>query len=706
MSLPPQYTSWLDAMLFVARHYGIGASEENVRVSLAWERGAPFDTLLDHMARQLGLALRLDVLSDAMLDPWRLPLVVEFDNGEIGVVRAADGRGKLGVLLGGDHGLETALPIDELRRRAKRVAILRPNTAVPDARVDDYVKPYRPNWFWAIALRDWRRYGDIILASVFANVLALASMIFSMQIYDRVVPAQSESTLWVLFGGVMLAVVFEFLLRMSRTHISDVIGKRADLKVSDLVFGHALRVRTDARSKSTGSFIAQVREVEQVRELLTSTTIGAVADLPFFFLFLVVLWMVAGPLALVALAAVPLLVIPGLLIQKPLARLANEGMRESALRNALLVEAVEGIEDIKLMRAEPRFQSQWNHANDVSAGVSMRQRFLTGLLMTWTQEVQTIVYAVVLLAGCFLVMRGDMTTGALVGSSILASRMISPLAQLSGVFARWQQAKVARAGLDQLMQRPVDQPEGARMVHVPALQGRYNATGVEFRYGKDDKSPAFSCAQLQIQAGEKVAVLGRMGSGKSTLLQLLAGLQTPQRGNVALDSLDIALIDPADLRRDMGLLTQNARLFYGTVRENITMGMPLATDAQVLEAITMAGALPFVHSRSEGLDDLIHEGGLGLSGGQRQALLLARTLIRQPSILLLDEPTAHFDEVTERQVIESLGAWLGSRTLVVATHRMPVLHWVDRIIVIDSGRIVMDGPRDRIIGELSHGNNA
>ena len=706
MSLPPQYTSWLDAMLFVARHYGIGASEESVRVSLAWERGAPFDTLLDHMARQLGLALRLDAFSNAQIDPWRLPLVVEFDNGEIGVVRASDGKGSLGVLLGGDHGLETALPIDELRRRAKRVAILRPNTAVPDARVDDYVKPYKPNWFWAIALRDWRRYGDIVLASVFANVLALASTIFSMQIYDRVVPAQSEPTLWVLFGGVMLAVAFEFLLRMSRTHISDVIGKRADLKVSDLVFGHALRVRTDARSKSTGSFIAQVREVEQVRELLTSTTIGAVADLPFFFLFLVVLWMVAGPLALVALAAVPLLVIPGLLIQKPLARLANEGMRESALRNALLVEAVEGIEDIKLMRAEPRFQNQWNHANEVSAGVSMRQRFLTGLLMTWTQEVQTIVYAVMLLAGCFLVMRGDMTTGALVGSSILASRMISPLAQLSGVFARWQQAKVARAGLDQLMQRPVDQPESARMVHVPALQGRYNVTGVEFRYGKDDKSPAFSCAQLQIQAGEKVALLGRMGAGKSTLLQLLAGLQAPQRGNVALDSLDLSLIDPADLRRDMGLLTQNARLFYGTVRENVTMGMPLATDAQVLEAITMAGALPFVQSRAEGLDDLIHEGGLGLSGGQRQALLLARTLIRQPSVLLLDEPTAHFDEVTERQVIESVGAWLGSRTLVVATHRMPVLHWVDRIIVIDSGRIVMDGPRDRIIGELSHGNNA
>jgi ATP-binding cassette subfamily C protein LapB len=209
---------------------------------------------------------------------------------------------------------------------------------------------------------------------------------------------------------------------------------------------------------------------------------------------------------------------------------------------------------------------------------------------------------------------------------------------------------------------------------------------------------------LQIQAGEKVALLGRMGAGKSTLLQLLSGLQSPQQGHVALDSLDLSLIDPADLRRDVGLLTQNARLFHGSIRENVTMGMPLATDDQVFEAIAMAGALPFLQSRAEGLDELIHEGGLGLSGGQRQALLLARTLIRQPSIVLLDEPTAHFDEVTERHVIDLVGNWMGPRTLVVATHRMPVLQWVDRIVVIDGGRIVMDGSKEQVLGRLSHGN--
>ncbi|RKT26529.1 ATP-binding cassette subfamily C protein LapB [Paraburkholderia sp. RAU2J] len=701
MSLPIQYTRWLDAMLAVARHYGLSASAESVRVSLAWEQGAPIDQVLEHMSRQAGLELRLCPFSVDQLDPWRLPLVIECHDGSVGVLHTSDGHGKFGVLISGDIGLETAMSIDDVRSRAKRIAILRPQNSVADARVDDYIRPYRANWFWEIALRDWRRYGDVILASLFANLLALAGMTFSMQIYDRVVPSQSEPTLWVLFGGVMIAIAFEFGLRVARTHISDVVGKRADLKISDVVFGHALRIRNDARSKSTGSFIAQVRELDQVRELLTSTTVGALADLPFFVLFLVVLWAVGGSLVFVALAAVPLLVVPGLLIQRPLARLSNEGMRESALRNAMLVEAVQGIEDIKLLRAEPRFQNQWNNVNSVAAGVGMRQRFLTSLLMTWTQEVQSITYALVLLCGSFLVMKGEMTTGALVATSILASRMISPLAQLSSLFARWQQAKVARNGLDELMARPVDQPDRSKLVQRSSLRGEYLIEGARFQYGKDDKAPALSIARLHIGKGEKIALLGRMGAGKSTLLQMLAGLQAPQQGRITLDGTELGLIDPADVRRDMGLLTQNSRLFHGTVRDNIVLGMPLATDEAVLKVLRMTGAMAFVESRPNGLDEMVLEGGLGLSGGQRQSLLLARTLLREPSIVLLDEPTASFDEMSEHHVIEELGAWLGPRTFVVATHRMSVLRMVDRVIVVDAGQIVMDGSKEKVLGALS-----
>ncbi|QIL81705.1 type I secretion system permease/ATPase [Diaphorobacter sp. HDW4A] len=703
MELPKQYTAWLDAMLMVGRHYGIGASAENARVALAWESGTSLDTLLEIMARQMGLSLRLSGFDNSLLDSWRLPIAVELTDGRVGVIRTVNAKNKVGITFSGEQGVESAMDGAELKKLVVRAALLRPLADVPDARVDEYIKPWKPSWFWKIALADWHRYGEVVLASLVANVLALSGMMFSMQVYDRVVPSQSESTLWVLFGGVMLAIAFEFLMRLCRTYIIDILGKRADLQISETVFGRALRLRYDARPKSTGSFIAQIREIDQVRELLTSTTIGAAADIPFFFLFLGVLWLIGGQLVWIPLAALPLLLLPGLLAQRPLARLANAGMRESALRNAMLVEAVQGLDDIKSLRAEPRFQNRWNHVNMVSADIGMRQRFLTNTLMTWTQEIQGVIYAVVLLVGCYFVMKGDMTTGALVGSSILSSRMVSPMAQISSLLARWQQAKVAREGLNKLMERPVDVPDDARRVHVAHVNGNYRTTGVRFQYSEEAKRPALELPNLRVQPGEKIAVLGRMGAGKSTLLQLFAGMYKPSAGSISLDGLDLALIDPQDVRRDVGLLAQNFNLFYGTIRENLVLGRPMATDQELLEALRMSGGLALVQGRPEGLDEMIQEGGLGLSGGQRQALLLARTIVRQPSVLLLDEPTAHFDEVTEHQVIESLTPWLAPRTLIVATHRMQVLQWVDRIIILDNGRVVMDGPKKHVLGELTNG---
>lgn len=691
------YEPWLAAMIAVARHYRLDYSEENVRVSLEWEQGAALDIVLDRMARQLGLVVRFEPFDPVQLDPWRMPMIVEFTDGQVGVLEKMDSEGHISVLFSGDKGMSTPLNATEISERIKLVILLKPESSVPDARVDEYIKPYKKDWFWAIALRDWRRYIDIMLASLVANVLALAGMVFSMQVYDRVVPAQSEATLWVLFGGVMLAIFFEFIMRMTRVHISDIIGKRADLKISDKVFGHALRIRNSARSKSTGSFISQIRELEQVRELITSTTISTLSDLPFFLLFVAILWAIGGPLVFVVLVALPMLLIPGLLIQRPLAKLSNEGMRESAIRNAMLVEAVESLDDIKLLRAEQRFQNQWNHINDVSATISMKQRFLTSLLMTWTQEVQGIVYAVVLLVGCYMVMSGDMTTGALVGMTILSSRTIAPLSQISGVMSRWQQAKVARTGIDELMKRPIDQPEHSKAVHRAVIRGSYQIRNAIFKYSEDDQLPALAIQKLDIRAGEKIALLGRNGAGKSTLLQLLSGMQIAESGQLLLDGINMPLLDPADVRRDMGMLTQNARLFFGTVRENLTMGMPLATDEDIVRALTLSGALPFVQSQQNGINFQIMEGGLGLSGGQRQALLLARTLIRQPNILLLDEPTAWLDEVTEKQIIERMSGWLKHRTLVVATHRLSILALVDRIIVVDGGKIVMDGPKQQIL---------
>ena len=696
------YQPYLQAILLIAKHYRIETSEERIRLQMDWAGASAADEVVKTIARQIGLSVRKSKFSKEMLNPWRLPVIVVFKDGQVGVVDQADVDHNVSIQMSGDQGLAQSFVASDLQHEIESVYILRPEKSVADARIDEYIKPYESSWFWSIVLRDWKRYIDIMFASLIANILALATIIFSMQVYDRVVPSQSIPTLWVLAGGVLIAAIFEFVLRVARIYLSDIIGKRADLRISDRVFGHTLRIKNSERSKSTGTFISQIRELEGVRELVTSTTISAIADLPFFFLFLVIFWIIGGNLFWVMVLVVPLMIIPAILAQRPLAKLAREGMRESSIRNAILVESVQGIEDIKLLRAESRFQNQWNHMNEMSADISMKQRKMVGVMTAWTQKVQGLTYALVVLVGCFAVISGEMTTGALVACSILSSRMLAPIAQITGVLGRLQQAKVAKSSLDELMKKPVDQPDRAHLIHRSVLLGDYQLNGTLFKYNQDDAKPNLAIAQLAIRAGEKIAILGRNGAGKSTLLQLLSGMQMPQQGNIYLDGLDLSLIDPADIRRDTGLLNQSAHLFYGTIRENLTLGAPLASDDDLIQALKMTGAWSFVQDKKEGLDHLVLEGGLGFSGGQRQALLLSRLLIRQPNIVLLDEPTASIDDVAEKQFIDHLMNWMGHRTLIVATHRRAVLALVDRIIVMNEGKIVMDGPRDQI---LSQSNN-
>lgn len=694
------HRGWTEAVLRIAAHYGIAVSPERVRLDLAWSADAD---RLRVLARSAGLSIREPDIRPEAISTLRLPLLVEFDNGEIGVVERETADG-FGIALAGEKGLETPVSRAELTGRLRRLFVLRPLSARPDRRIDDYIAPWRPDWLRSIALADLAPYRAVMVASLVTNVLALAGIIFSMQVYDRVIPSQSMNTLWVLFAGVMLASFFGLLMRLARGRITDEAGKAADLRISDRVFGHALRVRNSARPRSTGTFISQVRELEHVREMMTSTTVSAVADVPFFLLFCALFYAIVGGLVWIPLAAVVLMVAPGLLAQKRLRRLAEANTRESALRSAMLVEAIQGIDDIKSLQAETRFQNLWNHYNETTAGSSMQLRDLVNSLSSWAQAVQGAVFAVVVFFGAPMVMAGDLSTGALVAASILSSRMLAPLTSVTQILNRWQQARVARQALDQLMALPVDTAPQEQRIHKPVIQGDFALKDAVF--GHDPQTPILKVERIRIAPGERIAILGRNGAGKSTLLSGLAGLLEPMAGEIRVDDVVMGLIDPNDLRRDVALLAQGARLFHGTLRENLTLGAPDATDAAIMDMLRRMSLVDFVERLPDGLDHLVQEGGLGLSGGQKQGLLMARILLRDPNVLLLDEPTAAFDEVSEAAMIDMLGRLGPEKSVIVATHRPAILRIVDRLIVVSNGRIAMDGPKDKVLAQLRGGEAA
>lgn len=689
---------WISAMGRVAESFGKPADPLYLRQQMRWFEHQPLRRQLDRLSGLMGLQVGMVSWSQVRWRQEVLPAVITLKQGGIAVLENLHDDGTVDYWLsdGGDllRSMELATMLEQSTGPVFLVGVAPRGR---DQRIDQFVQPHRKHWFWENFRGSGRKIAEISLASIIGNVLALAGILFSMQVYDRVIPAQSFPTLWVLFFGVVLAAGLEYIIRLMRTLVSDLMGKRIDLKVSSLFFVRAMNIKNDDRPKSTGSFISQLREIDQVRELLTSTTVSAAADMPFVLLFLGIMFFIGGPLVIIPLLAIPLIVIPGILIQWPMAKLAKEGMRESALRNAVLVETIEGIEDIKALQAEAYFQRQWEQTHEVSAAVGMKQRLWGARLTGWASTVQQLTYGGMLVFGVYLVLSGDITTGTLVACSMLSSRTIAPLMQLTMVFSRWQHAKSAMHGLDELLKKPIDRPADAELSHCPTLSGHFNVRNLQYTYDKENAPNVLGIGQLEIKPGERVAILGKVGAGKSTLLKLLSGQASPSQGKILIDGVDMTKVEPADIRRQLGYLSQDSRLFFGTLRQNLMLGYPHASDQEMLQALRISGALSMVQADASSLDKVINEGGRGLSGGQRQMVMLSRLILRNPQVVLLDEPTASMDEALEEYVIRQLHTWLVGRTLIVVTHRPALLKLVDRIVVMDNGRVVADGPRDKIL---------
>lgn len=555
-------------------------------------------------------------------------------------------------------------------------------------------------WFWN-ALWHYRYiYLQVVIAACFTNLFGLVSPLFVMNVYDRVVPNNAFSTLWVLSMGVVIIFIFDFILRTLRSYLIDVCGKKADIAISSALFQQVLGMRMSKKPASAGAFVSHLREFEILREFFTSATLTALIDIPFVVFFLILIVYLGNVVAFVPATAAVLTLVCAWLLEKPLQQTVSLATQSSTHKNGILMETVIGLETIKCLTAEGASQKKWEQHVGSAAKLGLQSRFLSGLIINIVNLIQQLVTVGVVVIGVYAISTEHLTLGGLIACSILSGRALAPLSTIANLLTRFQQAKMALTSLNAIMNMPVERPREKRFLHLPKLQGNIEFEAVSFQY-PDSQTLALDNVSFKITAGERVAIIGRIGSGKSTIQKLLLGLYQPTAGHIRIDGIDIQQIDPIDLRRHIGYAPQDSLLFLGTVRDNIMMSMPSATDSEMVQAANLAGVDVFINRHPFGYDMRIGERGEGLSGGQRQAIVLARALLPSTGIWLFDEPTSAMDNSSEIELLQRLTNAVQHKTFILASHKITLFPLVNRLLVMNASRLIVDGPRDEVLKRLS-----
>jgi len=634
-----------------------------------------------------------------------LPCVLLMQDGSACVlVSVASGTARIIMPENPDAPFDT--PVEKLRETYTGHAVFARPKASLDGRTEGLKIFNTKQWFWGTIFHFLPIYRHVILATVFINLLAIASPLFTMNVYDRVVPNNALETLWVLAVGVGIAFFFDFALRNLRGYFVDVAGRNSDILVASKLMSHILSIRLDHKPESTGALVNNMREFDSLREFFSSTTLLALVDLPFLILFITIIFYIGGPVAIVPAVVAPIVILVGIIMQGPLKRAIEGGYKESTQKNALLVETVSGLETIKTSRAEGSMLGRWENIVGMGAKSAIRSKSLSTFSLSFTQFASQIVYCGVIIWGVYRISEGEMTMGGLIACSILVGRAMAPLGAVAAMLTRLQQSRMALKNLDLLMQIPSERPDDVQHPEHQDLRATITFEDVSFKY-PNALTNALSHIGLHIAQGERIAIIGKMGSGKTTLGKLINGLYEPQKGAVKIGGLDIRQIDPAELRAKIGYMAQDNFLFHGTVRENITLGAPHVSDQALLRAATIAGVTDFIKNNPAGFNLQVGERGLSLSGGQRQAITIARTLLLDPDIVILDEPSSSMDVGVEAVLKLRLSSALKGKTLILITHRPSLLSLATRVIALEGGSIIADGPRNEVLAELQkRGNGA
>ncbi|MBB4274403.1 type I secretion system permease/ATPase [Rhizobium mongolense] len=655
---------------------------------------------VEQMAERIGLQVIKHQERDCRLGNFDCPAIVCFaDGGVLPLLEVAED---------GSY-LTDIVPIagTPIRLTPEQLVALKPamafaftlyyQNASEEALVGNAVEIEKRHWLATTLMPYWRTYVRVMVAALFINLIALGSPLFTMNVYDRVLPNKAVATLWVLAAGISLAYIFDFLLKTARSSLIDYAGRKADLRLSQLIFDKVLNSTLESRPLSTGEYANRVTQYEFVREFFTSNTIGVLIDSLFVFIFLVVIYLIAGWLVVIPAVAFVLSVAIGLWAQAQIGKRMATAANEASRRQSLLVETISTIETLKSLRAEATMLRRWQELTKYSSRTSEDIKHISTNAINLTTFIQQMVSVLIVIAGTYEFSEGRIAMGAIVATVMLAGRAGAPLGQIAMTLARFRQATMSLRILDKIMEQPDDRPSTVGFVNRQIKRGGFSFQNVSFQYPGSDY-PVINALSFNVRPGEKIGIIGRIGSGKTTLGRLLDGLFCPSSGRVLIDGVDIRQYHMAEVRAAVAVAGQSSDLFSGTVKENLLIGRADATDEEILEVARMTGVDEFVSNHPRGFDMPVGERGTNLSSGQKQALTIARLLLTKPKIVFLDEPSGAMDLATERHLISKLsGAFGRETTLLIATHRHSMLELVDRLIVIDKGRIVADGPKQAVI---------
>ncbi len=691
----------LDGLLILCKLHGCTASRASLCSGLPLPQQRLDIDLLPRAAARAGLQARVLRRELAAISALNLPVLLLFKDGRCAVLRRWKDQDKALILPCEADGGEQLVSRAELDEAYSGHALF----ARPRHELEHQRNPLVPRvhaWFRDTLQQSRWLYGDALLASLLINLLGLLVPLFVMQTYDRVVPNQAISTLWVLVIGLFIATTFELILRVVRAHLLDQAGKKTDLILSATLFERITGMSMKARPATVGGFAQSIHDFQGLREFLTAVTLTSVIDLPFVVLMLAVIGLLGGWLVLIPMIAFPVTIAFALLIQVRLRDTVQKSLSLGAVRQALLIETLGGLETLKACGAESERQYQWESTHGALTQLDAHARNLAALATNGTLFVQQFCGMATIVAGVYSIIAGNLSVGALVACYMLGSRVLAPLGQIAGLITRYQQAQLTMRSTDALMALPQERRADQQPLEHARLQGALELSRVSFRY-PGQAAPALNNIGFSVKPGERIGIIGRSGSGKSTLARLVMGFYEPDEGQILLDNLDLRQLDISELRQQLGYVAHDLPLLAGSLRDNLTLGARYVSDARMLEVAELTGVSELARQHPRGFDRPLGERGQLLSGGQRQAVLLARAMLLEPPIVVLDEPTSHMDNSSEELLRQRLHGWVEGKTLLLVTHRTSMLSLVDRLLVLDNGKIVADGAKDAVIDALRKG---